>query len=454
MRWMKERQRTRGSATMFSVLLGGGLAVVHGVLARFIFDRGSAGAVFAVMSLAFFLVVPFVLGVLTVRGVDAPSRTFRIFAPWVPMLTVVLATVAVGWEGMICVVMALPILLLMASAGGMMTYSEQLRSRGSLPLLLALPYLVAPLEARLPEPERFGETVTSIDIAAPPSVVWPLIASVDSIRPEEQRPALYLALGFPKPISATLSRPGVGGVRFARFEHGLTFTETVTEWVPERRLAFTIHPNTTLVPPTALDSHVMVGGPHFDVMSGTYELHPLAGGRSTRLVLRSTHRLTTRVNPYAEWWVERVMASIQNHISEVHKARAERGAPTASSARAAVDTGRCDVGIAARATEGVIDEALIGKLLGAGSAACSEDVEFMEVFNEAVFYCLERQPDAFIRQFAVAPDQAFIVGALESPVNDVIDVSGILATVKRSSLAGTPAQRRIVAALETAIGKG
>jgi hypothetical protein len=299
--------------------------VVHGVLARFAFDGQYLKGPFAVMSLAFFVVVPFVLGVLTVRGVEAPTRKFRFFAPWVPMLTVVAVTVAVGWEGMICVVMALPILLLMSSAGGMMASSSQLRSRSSLPVLLALPYLVAPAEARLPEPARLGETVTSIDIAAPSSVVWPLIASVDSIRPEEERPALYLALGFPKPISATLSRAGVGGIRSARFEHGLTFTETVTEWLPERRLAFTIHANTEAVPPSALDAHVMVGGPHFDVLSGAYELYPLAAGRSTRLVLRSTHRLTTRVNPYAEWWVNRVMASIQSHISEVHKARAERG---------------------------------------------------------------------------------------------------------------------------------
>jgi hypothetical protein len=206
----------------------------------------------------------------------------------------------------------------------MMTYAEQVRSNRTLPILLALPYLVAPVERQVPEPARLGETVTSIDIAAPPSIVWPLIASVDSIRPNEQRPALYLALGFPKPISATLSRPAVGGIRSARFEHGLTFTETVTEWVPDRRLAFTIHANTDSVPPTALDAHVTVGGPHFDVMTGTYELHPIADGRGTRLVLRSTHRLSTRVNPYAAWWVERVMASIQGHISEVHKARAER----------------------------------------------------------------------------------------------------------------------------------
>lgn len=305
-------------------ILGATIGFCYGLLARFIADNETFGGFFTVMSLAFFVIVPFVLGVLTVRQVEAPSRLFRFFAPWIPMTLVVIAALALGWEGAICAVMALPLLLLISSAGGMMTYAEQIRSNRTLPILLALPYLMAPVERKLPEPVRFGETVTSIDIAAPPTVVWPLIASVDSITPKEQRPALYLALGFPKPISATLSRPGVGGIRRARFEHGLTFTETVTEWVPGRRLRFTIHANTDSVPPTALDQHVTVGGSHFDVMSGTYELHPIDDGRGTRLVLRSTHRLSTRVNPYAAWWVERIMASIQTHISEVHKLRAER----------------------------------------------------------------------------------------------------------------------------------
>jgi hypothetical protein len=312
------------SSLVRTSFLGTAVGFLYGLLARSIADSDIFGGFFVVMSLAFFVIVPFVLGVLTVRQVDAPSRLFRFFAPWIPMTLVVVAALALGWEGAICAIMALPLLLLISSAGGMMTYAEQVRSSKTLPILLALPYLVAPVERTLPEPNRFGETVTSIDIAAPPSVVWPLIASVDSITPSEQRPALYLALGFPKPISATLSRPGVGGIRRARFEHGLTFTETVTEWVPDRRLSFTIHANTDSVPPTALDAHVAVGGPHIEVMNGTDELHPLAGGHGTRLVLRSTHRLSTRVNPYAAWWVDRIMSSIQTHISEVHKLRAER----------------------------------------------------------------------------------------------------------------------------------
>lgn len=314
-------------------VLGAALGLAYGLTARFLADNLTFGPAFAVMSLGFFLVVPYVLGVLTVRRVEAPSRQFRVFAPWIPTLLVVASSVVLGWEGVICVVMALPVLLFMASMGGISTSSRTVRSGKTLPVLLALPYLLAPIEHRIPDPQSLGETVTEIDIAAPPSVVWPLIASVDSIRASEQRPALYLALGFPKPISATLSRPGIGGIRSARFEHGLTFTETVTDWNPPRRLSFTIHANTDSVPPDALDTHVMVGSPHFDVTTGTYELLPLDGGRGTRLVLRSTHRLATRFNPYAGWWVNRVMSSIQSHISEVHKQRAEtrmRGLDTLS----------------------------------------------------------------------------------------------------------------------------
>jgi hypothetical protein len=304
--------------------LGIVLGFAYGLIARFIAGTTQFSNTFGVMTLAFFIVVPLVLGVLTVWQADAPSWWFRIFAPWVPVLLVVAAVWALGWEGRICIVMGLPVFLILASLGGITTAARQMRRGPALPVLVTLPYLVAPLEQRIPPPQRLAETVTEIEIAAPPSVVWPLIASVDSIRPEEERPALYLALGFPKPISATLSRPGVGGIRSARFERGLTFTETITEWMPDRRLSFRIDVNTESVPPTALDPHVMIGGPYFDVLTGTYELYPIDRGRSTRLVLRSTHRLSTRFNVYADWWVERVMRSIQMHICEIHKARAQR----------------------------------------------------------------------------------------------------------------------------------
>ncbi|MGH7622613.1 MAG: hypothetical protein ACREMU_09770, partial [Gemmatimonadaceae bacterium] len=55
---------------------------------------------------------------------------------------------------------------------------------------------------------------------------------------------------------------------------------------------------------------------------GTYELHRVSATR-TRLVLRSRHRVSTPFNPYAGWWTDRVMRSIQDNILQVHRARAE-----------------------------------------------------------------------------------------------------------------------------------
>lgn len=284
------------------------------------------GGAFAVMTLAFLLLVPFVLGALTVASVRHPSIAYRVFAPWIPMTLVVLASALIGWEGSICIIMAMPVLLVFASVGGLIGGMSSLHRWGVRPALIALPFVVSPLESRLSAPIRLVETVTSIDIAAPVGAVWPLVTSVDSIQPAEQRPALFTRLGFPAPVSATITGSGVGAIRQARFERGLVFTETVTHWEPERLLGFTIDPNTESIPPTTLDPHVTIGGPFFDVLTGTYELESRDNGRSTHLILRSRHRVSTRFNIYSVWWADRIMASIQWNILCVHKGRAERTA--------------------------------------------------------------------------------------------------------------------------------
>jgi len=304
-------------ASLIGILLGAG----YGLLARIaVATSGLEGGLFFAMTIGFLFCVPFAMGYLTVRPVTAPSLVYRIFVPWLPCVLVVVTAAAVSLEGAICIVMALPVMLVFASIGGISSATPAGQSRAALPVVLLLPYLAMPFEAGRASPRRLVETTTEITVAAPPAVVWSLIVSVDSIRPAEQRRALFTTIGFPQPIAATLSHPGVGGVRHATFERGVVFLEAVTEWVPERRLRFTIDP--VEVPPTALDPHVTIGGPYFDVLTGTYELHPLPDG-GTRIVLRSEHRVSTSFNPYAAWWAERVMQSIQRHILEVLRDRAE-----------------------------------------------------------------------------------------------------------------------------------
>lgn len=115
---------------------------------------------------------------------------------------------------------------------------------------------------------------------------------------------------------------GVGGVREASFERGVLFRETVTEWVPERRMSFTIAVDS--IPTKTLDQHVTVGGEYFDVLDGTCEIVPLGPGK-TELRLWSTHRLTTHFNPYASLWTDLVMRQIQGNILQVVGVRRRRG---------------------------------------------------------------------------------------------------------------------------------
>jgi hypothetical protein len=94
----------------------------------------------------------------------------------------------------------------------------------------------------------------------------------------------------------------------------------VTRWEPEHALAFSIHADA--VPPTALDEHVTVGGPYFDVLEGTYTLE-VVGPQEVVLHLSSRQRLSTRFNAYAALWTDFVMHDLQQAILGVIRRRCE-----------------------------------------------------------------------------------------------------------------------------------
>lgn len=307
----------KSRAGLFGVLAG----VAYGLAARVLVAMNSSNVdALSVMTLGFLFIVPVTVGYLTVHPMRAPSMKMRVFAPWLTCALVVLGSFVGGFEGSICIILASPIMLALSSIGGIAAVSRAGRSQAKLPIALVLPWAVMGAESGMKPPVNFVTTTTTIEIAAPPSVVWPLVVSVDSIRPSERRPALFSSIGFPQPIAATLNHPGVGGMRTASFDRGVVFREVIIDWVPEKRIRFTIDAST--VPSKALDEHVTIGGPYFDVLTGTYELRPLSPSR-TLLVLTSEHRVSTRFNLYATWWADRIMSSIQTNILYVLRERAE-----------------------------------------------------------------------------------------------------------------------------------
>ena len=309
-----------------SLLLGVAGGLVSGLSLRCAFAYGR-GSFLSLMSLTFLVIVPAVMGFVTVFVMErgAPRRWLVwVVAPLLPVLLALAITLAFNVEGSICIVMLLPVALLAGSIGGV---TGGLFARGKtrvghevLGVVLALPLVLGIIESRVPSMRTFHGVQSAISIGASPERVWEEIARVPAISGSELPPLWTHRIGFPRPIEATLSHEGAGAVRHATFERGVSFLETVNTWEPAHRLAFEIQAES--VPPAALDEHVTIGGAFFDVLRGEYVLEPIAGG-GTRLVLTSTHRLSTHFNPYAALWVDAVMSDIQRGILEVVRRRAE-----------------------------------------------------------------------------------------------------------------------------------
>ena len=318
----------------YPFLLAAGVGLAYALIARFFFDSqllpdGS------LLSLGFLLAMPVALGALTAYFiVDSPSSWWRlVWAPFLVVLTFLFTALLFHLEGFICVIIIFPAFLIMATIGAHIYagLADTIDNRRDKTLVVAtfaiLPFVAAPIESQFNNPDNFRRVENTILINAPAAVVWQHIIRVAPIQAQDLGHSVIDDIGFPRPVEATLTHEGVGGVRHATFERGVEFIETVDEWVPLKRLSFSIIPNTATIPATTFDEHVIVGGRFFDVLRGTYELRPAGPGR-TLLLLHSRQRLSTHLNWYAGLWTGYVMSEIQGRILTVLKRRCETAPPT------------------------------------------------------------------------------------------------------------------------------
>ena len=313
----------------YPFILAVGLGLAYALFARFFFASGLLPEN-GLLSWSFLLGIPVGLGAITAHFTprDASSLRRLVWVPFCVVMTFLIAALLFHLEGLICVIIIFPLFLIMATVGAVL-YSgiaDPLPGRRDKTLLVAvftlLPFIAAPLENFFHNPDDFRRVENAVIINAPAAVVWQHIIRVAPIPARNLGHSIIDAIGFPRPVEATLTHEGVGGVRHATFERGVEFIETVDEWVPQQRLSFSIVPNTATIPPTTFDEHVIVGGKFFDVLRGTYELQPAGPGR-TRLLLHSRQRLSTHLNWYAGWWTSYVMSEIQGRILTVLKQRCE-----------------------------------------------------------------------------------------------------------------------------------
>jgi hypothetical protein len=311
-----------------SVLWTIAIPVIYALILRLVFNLDIIKDFVQIMSITFFISVPFGIGVITVvlaRPGQVNSLRFCITRPWIPVMIFFLITILLSLEGWACWIMILPVFLFFASIGGLVARYFRLKKNQhklNISLVFLLPVVLSAFENNLSFHPATYEAYNFIDIHASKNNIWEHVVRVKEITWEEDNSSVTAFLGFPRPIKAELDTLGIGGRRKAIFSKGLVFDEVVTTYTHQHLMQFTITANPYDIPSTTMDKHVVIGGEYFNVLNGTYELEKI-NDVTWRLHLYSHFELKTNFNFYASWWACWIMRDIQQNILQVIKKRCE-----------------------------------------------------------------------------------------------------------------------------------
>jgi uncharacterized membrane protein YhaH (DUF805 family) len=266
---------------------------------------------------ALFIGTPFVMGVIAARVVNAQGyrglRTSMV-ASTICVIVAGGALVLFALEGIICLTMAAPLAfgltLLGAIVGDSMSRGPLTETSSTRSLVIALPLLAA-LPALTPSQPPVHPVTTSLEINAPPEVVWENVIRFEPL-PEPEH-WLFKA-GIAAPLRARIEGEGVGAVRHCEFTTG-AFVEPITVWDPPRHLAFDV----TSHPPSMREMGIwpVVHAPHIESamasQRGEFRLTPLPGGR-TLLEGTTWYRLDMAPQVYWTLYSDAVVHQIHHRV--------------------------------------------------------------------------------------------------------------------------------------------
>jgi hypothetical protein len=280
-----------------------------------------------------FVALPFVMGLAAavLHGIHVPRSLGACLQ--VACLSVVLlgaALLAFAIEGLLCILMVVPIALPLAAIGGVCGYFMQ-RQRwlhaGAPAFLSALILFVPGVQISehlaAPPPETFIVR-SSIDVHAPPQEVWNKVVTFSQIPP----PAEWLfRSGIAYPIRAEIHGTGRGAERRCVFSTG-AFVEPIEIWDAPRLLKFSVTSNPPSMEEWSPYSHIEPAHLHGFLVSegGQFLLTPLPGG-GTHLEGTTWYRHGLWPEAYWRLWSDAIIHRIHMRVLTHIRDEAEKKAP-------------------------------------------------------------------------------------------------------------------------------
>ncbi len=190
-------------------------------------------------------------------------------------------------------------------------------------VLLVLPLLMGMERAAPPTVPRF-QVHTSIDIAAPPDVVWThIIAFPPLAKPDE---ALFRYGGIAYPIEARIKGEGLTADRECRFSTG-SFKEPILAWETNRHFAFGVADEPMLMTETSPYGQIHVRhleDRDFQPERADFVLTPLPNG-GTRLEGTTTYQNKMWPGEYWRLYTDAIVHTIHRRVFEHVKQLSEAG---------------------------------------------------------------------------------------------------------------------------------
>jgi uncharacterized membrane protein YhaH (DUF805 family) len=279
-----------------------------------------------------FVALPFCLGLTSVMVYSFHRPRSMRSCVLVSITAVGLAALllfAFAVEGLICILMAIPIAAPLAFLGGIVGFLIQ-RARplqtqmNSFLLIIAIvPAGFIGVEGTTSVTPALNMVETSMRINAPASTIWQNLIAFPDL---PGATALMFRAGVAHPIHATIDGEGVGATRACLFSTG-TFIERIDGWEKEKRMAFSIVSNADAmhewspynIHPRHLDGY-------FNPVKAEFTLTANADG-STTLRGKSWYRNAMWPGMYWRVWSDKILhdvhRSVFEHIRELSEKETE-----------------------------------------------------------------------------------------------------------------------------------
>ena len=271
-----------------------------------------------------FVFAPFVIGFLPSYFASKKLELSKRDCYSLSFTTLLVSTIALlvlALEGMICIIMALPILMLLvwfgAYIGFSMNHKKPMLNNATTIVILALYSLGFLSFDYINEPNSLIAIKTNIVVKAPIEKVWQNVVTFDTIAEPNE---FIFKTGIAYPKNATIKGTGVGAIRYCNFTTG-SFVEPIRTWNEPNLLQFSVESQP--VPMNELNPFWNVHPPHLDGYfrsnKGEFRLKKIANNET---LLQGTTWYEVDIYPEFYWklWsdliIHKIHKRVLNHIKK------------------------------------------------------------------------------------------------------------------------------------------